>query len=63
MGTGRSGADPENNYGTKTVLQGGSYMFSLTSNASGGAFNDPNACQLQVLGSGVPACICIPRCG
>ena len=47
MGTGRSRADPEKNYGTKGGLQGRNYMFSLTFDAPLGAFEDPNEYLMQ----------------
>ena len=42
MGTGRSRANPEKNYGTKGGLHGRKYMFSLTFDAPSGAFGDPS---------------------
>ena len=47
MGTGRSRANPEKNYGTKGGLQGRKYMFSLTFDAPRGAFEDPNEYLMQ----------------
>ena len=47
MGTGRSRANPEKNYGTKGGLHGRKYMFSLTFDAPSGAFGDPSEYLMQ----------------
>ena len=47
MGTGRSRANPDKNYGTKGGLHGRKYMFSLTFDAPSGAFGDPSEYLMQ----------------
>ena len=42
IGTGRSRANTEKNYGTKGGLHGRRYILSLTFDAPGGAFGDPS---------------------